>query len=197
MKDTYHSIQENAHSLYKVNGSKFIGYGFAVHTEDEVKSCLAEVYQEHPQARHCCYAYALGIHREKYRINDDGEPSGTAGKPIYGQILSNDLTNILLVAVRYSNGTKLGVSGLISAYKSSTLETIGQATIVEKTDNDLLEITFEYLAMNEVMRILKKHNIKPTDQVFENQCLLRCEVRKKESESIKQQLLAIDGVTLL
>jgi len=196
MKDTYRSIQERSYSLYKVNGSKFIGYGFAVSTEEEVKSCLEEVHQEHPQARHCCYAYALGLKRERYRMNDDGEPSGTAGKPIYGQILSSNLTNVLLVIVRYSNGTKLGVGGLISAYRSAAQETICEAVVVEKTSNHLFKITFEYNAMNEVMSILKKHQIKAFDQVFEIKCSLKFEVRKKECDNIKQKLLAIDSVTI-
>ena len=196
MSDTYLSIASEAYSLYKINGSKFHGFIFNVNTEEDVKLFLAEINEKHPQARHTCYAYALGKEREKYRINDDGEPSGTAGKPIYGQILSHQLTNVLIVSVRYSNGTKLGVGGLISAYKTSALETIMNAEIVEKTLNNYFEIRFEYLQMNDVMSLFKKYQINTIEQDFKLNCHIKFKIRLTDSDQFIKQLMEIENLDL-
>ncbi|MEI7596752.1 MAG: YigZ family protein [Bacteroidota bacterium] len=191
-EDTYKTIKEIATGQFKDRGSKFIGFAFPVCSEEDVKIIVADTKKKYHDASHHCYAYILGSDKSAYRINDDGEPSGTAGKPIHGQILSKDLTNILVIVIRYFGGTKLGVSGLINAYKQSASEAINNAVIIEKTVDEIYEVTFDYLAMNDVMRILKDDQIKQLNQEFELICKITFSIRKQMANKITDQLQKID-----
>ena len=183
-EDVYHTIASRSEGQYKAKGSKFIAIAVPVKTEAEVKERLQEVRKAYHDARHHCYAYRLGFDKSSFRYNDDGEPSGTAGRPIFGQIQSNDLTNILIIVVRYFGGTKLGIPGLIAAYKTGTQEAIKQAKILSLTINDVYEVSFEYPLMNEVMRIVKDDQLIVTEQDFQISCKLSFKVRKKESNQV-------------
>jgi len=195
-EDTYNTINLTTEGEFKDRGSKFIAYSIPVNTEKDVKEQLELIRKRHYDARHHCYAYRLGPDKSAYRINDDGEPSGTAGKPIYGQILSKDLTNILIVVVRYFGGTKLGVSGLINAYKTSTKEALEKATIVTKTINDIYQIEFGYDDTNSVMRIIKEEGLKPYEQVYEEKCMLKVRARKKNSNRVYEQFNKINNLKI-
>ena len=186
-KDTYKTIEiAKGDVLFKEKGSKFFSFVIPVFSEDEVKLRLEEIKKKHHSARHWCYAYQLGIDTIRYRVNDDGEPGNTAGQPIYGQILSKDITNVLVVVVRYFGGTKLGVGGLISAYKTSAKMVLDEAKIVEKTIDVHFELIFEYEHMNKVMRIVKENNLQISHQKMELNCEFVIPVRKKNSEKIKK-----------
>lgn len=185
-KDTYKTIEiAKGDVLFKEKGSKFISYVFPVFDENGVKFHLEEVKKKHYSARHWCYAYQLGIEAVRYRVNDDGEPSNTAGQPIYGQILSKDITNVLIIVVRYFGGTKLGVGGLISAYRTAAKMVLDEAIIVGKTIDIQYEIIFEYEHMNKVMRIVKENNLQITHQKMELNCEFLIPVRKKNAIKIK------------
>ena len=171
-------------TLFKDKNSKFYGFAFPVNNEDEVKNELEKVKKIHPNAGHHCYAYQIGVEDIIYRANDDGEPNNSAGMPIYGQIQSFDITNVLIVVVRYFGGTKLGVSGLINAYRSSAKITIESSEIIEKTVEVYFKIIFEYDMMSKVLRILKEKNIGLIQQKLELNCEYIIAVRKKESKSI-------------
>ncbi len=192
--DTYRTIEKISEGVYKEKGSKFLAFLVPVLNEQEVKDYMADVKKRYFDARHHCYAYILGANKDAYRINDDGEPSGTAGKPIYGQLLSADLTNALLVVVRYFGGVKLGVSGLISAYKVAAKDAVDNAQIVEKTVNEIYQIEFEYGLMNAVMRVLKDENLEQFNQEFELDCSLDFSVRKSQSPRIVDIFNKIQGV---
>lgn len=194
--DTYKTIEKSSEGLYKEKGSKFISFAIPVTSEEEIKTHLTEIRKDHHDARHHCYAYILGHNKSAYRINDDGEPSGTAGKPIYGQLLSKDLTNILIVVVRYFGGTKLGVSGLITAYKEASRDALENAIIIEKTVNDIYRIEFEYPLMNNVMKVLKDENIEQFNQRFEMDCSLDISIRTSMSNKICDIFNKIPGVTV-
>ena len=182
--DSYKTILKPSNeTLYKDKGSKFFGYAFPVFNEDDVKNCLDELRKQHHSARHFCYAYQIGTESILYRTNDDGEPSNSAGKPIYGQIQSFEVTNILIVVVRYFGGTKLGVGGLINAYKTSAQITLEASEIVEKTIDVFYQLNFEYDMMNKVMRILKEKNINLVHQKMELACEYVISIRKKESKA--------------
>ncbi|MFA6704639.1 MAG: YigZ family protein, partial [Bacteroidales bacterium] len=157
--DTYLTIEEKSQGIYKEKGSKFIALAFPVSNEDNVKEIIKSIKKEYFDARHHCYAYIIGHDKSVFRMNDDGEPSSTGGKPIYGQLLSNNLTNILIVVVRYFGGIKLGVSGLINAYKKAALDSINNAKIIQKTLNEVYSISFEYTLMNRVMKVLKDFDL--------------------------------------
>lgn len=183
--DSYKTILEaTKETLFKDRNSKFFGFAFSVTNEEEVKDYLEEVKKTHYSARHFCYAYQIGVEDIKYRVNDDGEPNNSAGMPIYGQIQSFEVTNILIVVVRYFGGTKLGVGGLINAYKTSAQITIEASEIVEKTINVFYQLNFEYGMMNKVMRILKEKNINLVHQKMELACEYVISIRKKESKAI-------------
>ena len=171
-------------TLFKDKNSKFYGFAFPVNNEDEVKNELEKVKKIHPNAGHHCYAYQIGVEDIIYRANDDGEPNNSAGMPIYGQIQSFDITNVLIVVVRYFGGTKLGVSGLINAYRSSAKITIESSEIIEKTVEVYFKIIFDYDMMSKVLRILKEKNIGLIQQKLELNCEYIIAVRKKESKSI-------------
>lgn len=185
IKDTYQTIDvASDETLFKDKNSKFFGYAFPVFTEDDVKACLEKVRKKHHSARHYCYAWQLGTATKRFRANDDGEPSNSAGMPIYGQIQAFDVTNILIVSVRYFGGVKLGVGGLINAYRSSAKLALEAATIIEKTINIEYQLSFEYDMMNKVQRVIKERNIKITHQKLELTCEYTISVREKESEAI-------------
>ena len=182
--DSYKTILEaTKETLFKDRNSKFFGFAFPVTNEEEVKDCLEEVKKIHYSARHFCYAYQIGVEDIKYRANDDGEPNNSAGMPIYGQIQSFEVTNILIVVVRYFGGTKLGVGGLINAYKTSAQITLEASEIVEKTIDVFYQLNFEYDMMNKVMRILKEKNINLVNQKMELTCEYVISIRKKESKA--------------
>lgn len=194
--DTYFTIEEKVEGLYKEKGSRFISFAFPVSKEEEVKEIIKDIKKEYYDARHHCYAYILGHDKAAYRMNDDGEPSSTAGKPIYGQLLSKDLTNILVVVVRYFGGTKLGVSGLIQAYKQAALDALNNAKIIEKTVDEIYSISFEYVLMNDVMKVLKEFDVIQMNHCFENDCYLEFRTRKSNSIKIVDNLNSIDGVSV-
>ncbi|MFK8058898.1 MAG: YigZ family protein [Polaribacter sp.] len=185
MKDTYKTIEKpSKETLFKEKGSKFFGYAFPVLSEEDVKTCLEELKKKHHSARHFCYAYQLGIEKIRFRANDDGEPNNSAGLPIYGQIQSFNVTNILIVSVRYFGGTKLGVGGLISAYKTSAQLTLEASDILEKTINIQYKLTFNYDLMNAVQRIIKEKNIEIINQKLEMYCEYVISVRKNDADAI-------------
>ena len=189
-KDTYKTIDiAKGDALFKDKGSKFIGYAFPVTSEDEVKEHIDALKKKHHAARHWCYAWRLGIEEIRYRANDDGEPNNSAGNPIYGQILSNDLTNILVIVVRYFGGVKLGVGGLINAYKTSAKFILEEVVIVEKTIDVFFELNFEYQHMNKVMRIVKEQNLKLVNQKMELDCNFLISTRKKNATKVNQSFL--------
>ena len=185
MEDLYKTIETpSTETLFKEKGSKFFGYTFPVVSEDDVKDCLEILKKKHHTARHICYAYQLGIEKIKFRANDDGEPNNSAGLPIYGQIQSFNVTNILVVSVRYFGGTKLGVGGLITAYKTSAQLALKASIILEKTINIQYQLIFNYDLMNAVQRIIKVKNIDIVKQQLEMNCLYVISVRKKEAAAI-------------
>lgn len=184
-KDTYKTLlKPGTETLFKDRGSKFFGYAFPVKGEEEIKECLDSLRKQHHTARHFCYAWQLGTSYEQYRANDDGEPSNSAGMPIYGQLQAFDVTNVLVVSVRYFGGTKLGVGGLIQAYKTSAQMALEASKIVIRTINKPLRIIFEYPEMNTVMRIIKEENLSIKDQIMELSCEMTLSVRKKEYKRI-------------
>jgi len=183
--DTYKTVDRpSGDSLLKEKGSKFIGYVFPISSEDDVKLSLEAVKKKHYSARHWCYAWQLGLDKISYRVNDDGEPSNSAGQPIYGQILSFDVKNVLVVVVRYFGGVKLGVGGLISAYKETAKLTLEQASIVERIRKDQFRLKFEYADMNKVMRIIKEESLQVDSQKMEMSCEFDISVRKKDVEKV-------------
>jgi len=189
-KDTYKTIEiAKGDVLFKEKGSKFIGYVFPIASEDDVKIFINQLKKKHHAARHWCYAWQLGVEQVTYRINDDGEPNNSAGSPIYGQILSKDITNVLVVVVRYFGGTKLGVGGLINAYKTTAKLILNEANIVEKTVDVFFQLIFEYQVMNKVMRIVKEQHVNLIQQKMELDCDFLISVRKKKASKIKQLIL--------
>lgn len=185
IKDTYKTIAKpNEVVLYKDRGSKFYGYAFPIQTEEDIKKHVDFLKKEHYNARHWCYAWQLGNHYNQYRVNDDGEPNNSAGMPIYGQLKSFDLTNVLVVVVRYFGGTKLGVGGLIQAYKTTAKLAIEETKIVTKTINVFFKLTFDYAEMNKVMRIIKEQKIEIFKQKLETNCEYIISVRQKEASKI-------------
>ena len=185
MEDVYKTIEApSKETLFKEKGSKFFGYAFPVASEDAVKETLEILRKKHHTARHFCYAYQLGIEKIRFRANDDGEPNNSAGMPIYGQIQAFEVTNILIVSVRYFGGTKLGVGGLMSAYKLSAQMALEASDILEKTINITYTLTFNYDLMNSVMRIIKERNIDIVDQKLEMNCQYTIAVRKNDAETI-------------
>lgn len=185
-KDTYRTIDiPGKETLFKDKNSKFYGYSFPVHSEEEVKLCIDQLKKQHHSARHWCYAWQIGTEQFRYRANDDGEPSNSAGQPIYGQILSFDVTNLLIVVVRYFGGVKLGVGGLIHAYRTTAQQVLESSIILEKTIDIHFIIIFEYKDMNKVMRIIKENNITILKQELALSCKIYISVRKKNVDKIK------------
>lgn len=196
-RDSYLTIAEPSEAIYKERSSKFLAYAYPVESEEEIKTILDTLRKEYYDATHHCYAYRLGAQGEVFRANDDGEPSGTAGKPILGQLLSADLTNCLVVVVRYFGGTKLGVSGLIQAYKESTADVIAVSKIIEKTVDRVIRVDFSYISMNGVMRVIKEMSPRIDNQVFDNLCTMTLRIRESEAEQLIAKLLKVEGVSLI
>ena len=194
--DSYISIAAESRAIYREKASKFIAIALPVSTEDEVRARLDELRKAFYDANHHCYAYRLGFEKTLYRTNDDGEPSGSAGKPIYGQILSKDLSDILIIVIRYFGGTKLGVPGLINAYRTASREAIENATIIEKLVTLRFSISFEYPAMNEIMKILKEERVLILGQGYEQGCNLDFQVRKSQAERIQSRLNRLNNLSL-
>ncbi len=178
MEDTYKTIEGQSEAIYTEKRSKFIAIAIPVRTLTEVKAHLEEYQKKYYDVRHVCYAYMLGAERKEFRANDNGEPSGTAGKPILGQINSNELTDILIIVVRYFGGIKLGTSGLIVAYRTAAAQAIAEATIIEKTVDQDVKIVFEYPFMNDVMRIVKEEAPEILEQSYDMDCIMRLRIRK-------------------
>jgi uncharacterized YigZ family protein len=184
-KDTYKTILiASPDSLYKEKGSKFLGYAFPVSNENQVKEHIHHLKKEHYNARHWCYAWQLGKSYDSYRVNDDGEPSNSAGMPIFGQLQAYDVTNVLIVVVRYFGGTKLGVGGLMQAYKTAARMSLDASTIVQKTIDEYFILKFDYPEMNIVMRIIKEEKLNVLNQKMELNCEFKLSVRKKDSKRI-------------
>ena len=188
ISDTYRSIAAPAKGIYKELGSKFLAFAHPVETEDQAKEILAAVRKEYFDARHHCFAWRLGLTGEPYRLSDDGEPSSTAGRPIHGQLLSQELSDILVVVVRYFGGVKLGVPGLIRAYRTATQDALANARIVEKVAGQHFTLKFGYLQMNDVMKVLKDMGITPLRQSFDLDCSLEVRVRLSQIEDFRKQL---------
>ena len=187
-EDTYKTIAKPAEGSYSEKRSKFLAYAFPVENEQEVKQKLAKIQKKHWDARHHCYAYILGPHKDAYRLNDNGEPSGTAGRPIYGQLLSKDVTNTLVIVVRYFGGIKLGVSGLQNAYKVAAREALDAAVIEERTIQETYRVTFEYTKMNDIMQILKNPEVQVLDRQSYMQCIYTISVRQRDADRITEAL---------
>jgi uncharacterized YigZ family protein len=196
MEDVYQTIEKESHGYFKDKGSKFYAYAFPVQNEDEVKEILARLRKEHHSARHHCYAWRLGTEYLSFRANDDGEPSSTAGKPILGQLQSFNLTNILIVVIRYFGGTLLGVSGLINAYRNAAADALKNAGIKQKLIEREVILDFTYNQLAEVMNVIKQENLTIIKTQFEEKCYLNFSVRKSEYEKVKQLFSNIYGVSI-
>ncbi|MBO7313512.1 MAG: YigZ family protein [Alistipes sp.] len=195
-QDSYKTIARPAETTYRQLSSKFLVYAYPVETEAEIKEHLDALRKRWFDATHHCYAWRLGAKGEQFRANDDGEPSSTAGKPILGQLLSQEITNCLVVVVRYFGGTKLGVPGLIAAYKESTALVLSECEIVERTVDVVIDVSFSYIAMNDVMRIVKDMQPKVVDQIFDNLCTMTLSIREGDSEQLIGRLEKVEGATV-
>jgi len=194
--DTYLTIEKPVEGIFRDRGSKFMAFAYPINSEADIKPVLARLKADHPKANHYCWAMRLGTDRSVFRINDDGEPSGTAGRPILNMLLSRSLTNILVVVVRYFGGTLLGVPGLINAYKTATEEALNASVIIEKTLNDVYTIKFDYQQMNDVMRIIKEDNLVVLEQQFDNACMVKVEIRRTQVNRSIAKLEKIEGIVI-
>lgn len=195
-EDTYRTITESAEAIFKDKSSKFLTYAYPVESEAKIKEHLDALRKRYYDATHHCYAWRIGPKGEHSRSNDDGEPSGTAGKPILGQMLSMDVTNILIVVVRYFGGTKLGVAGLINAYRESAKEVLEASNIVEKTVDVCFKMRFSYLSMNDVMKIVKEMSPRIVSQNFDNLCQMQLAIRQSEADRLYDKLKKCEGVEI-
>ena len=196
MSDTYKTITTLAEGIYKEKGSKFLSFAIPVGDVEEVKDIVKEFRKRFFDARHVCYAYMLGVEKTEFRANDDGEPSGTAGRPILGQINSRELTNVLVIVVRYFGGILLGTGGLVTAYKEATADALHQAEIIEKTVEVTVTVHFDYMLMNNVMRIVKDTNAIVISQDFDNDCIMQISIRKQDAELLTAKLEKVIGLTI-
>lgn len=196
MDDTYLTLQGESQGIYKEKGSKFLAFAYPVKEEDEVKDILSRLKKQYYDARHHCYAYILGRDQQNFRANDDGEPSHSAGDPILGQIRSNKLTDVLIVVVRYFGGIKLGVGGLIIAYKSAASEAIQANTIITEVVTETLKFTFDYQDMNDVMRLIKEDDLQIVQQNFDSRCTMALSIREALMEKARNHLQQIPSLTL-
>ena len=187
MSDTYLTIQDKSEGIYTEKRSKFLAFAHPVETIEEIKDLLSEYKKKYYDARHVCYAYMLGPERTDFRANDDGEPSSTAGKPILGQINSRELTNILVVVVRYFGGVKLGTSGLIVAYREAAIEALSAATVIEKTIEETITFTFPYVMMNSVMRVVKELNPRIVEQKYDETCVITLAIKRSMASFLEER----------
>ena len=192
-KDSYLTVEGNAEAIFKEKSSKFLCYAFHVESEEEIAAHLERLRKQYYDATHHCYAWRLGPFGERFRANDDGEPSSTAGKPILGQMLSREVTNCLIVVVRYFGGTKLGVPGLIAAYKESAAAALDASVVVERTVDMHIRVEFSYIVMNDVMRIIKEEQPVVMSQTFDNLCAMMLAVRNSKAEIVLGRLKKVDG----
>ena len=191
--DSYRTIAGAAEAIYKEKSSKFLAYAYPVQSEEQIRTLVEALHKRYYDATHHCYAWRLGPKGEAFRANDDGEPSGTAGKPILGQLLSNDITDCLVVVVRYFGGTKLGVPGLIAAYREAAAAAIEAAQIVERTVDRVVTVDFPYVAMNDIMRVVKEEQPRIEAQEFDNLCTLRLAIRESRAEGLVTKLRKAGG----
>lgn len=192
--DTYKTIENGSEAVFRDRGSKFLAFAYPLKSESEIKAIIARLKSEHPKANHHCWAMRLSPDRSVFRVNDDGEPSGTAGRPILNTLLSANITNVIIVVVRYFGGTLLGVPGLINAYGTAAKMALAEARIVEKTVNDIYTIHFDYLQMNEVMRVIKDDQLEILAQNFDNSCTVQFSIRKMQVNQSLGKLEGISGV---
>jgi len=188
MSDTYLTIQDKSEGIYTEKRSKFLAFAHPVETIDEIKDLLTDYKKKYYDARHVCYAYMLGPERTDFRVNDDGEPSSTAGKPILGQINSRELTNILVVVIRYFGGVKLGTSGLIVAYREAAAEALSAAAVIEKTIEETVTFTFPYVMMNSVMRVVKELNPRIVEQKYDETCIITLAIKRSMAPMLEERL---------
>ena len=193
--DTYLTIQNKAEGQFRDRGSRFLAYAYPLQGEDDIKGIIAQLKSEHPKAAHYCWAMRLGPDRSVFRINDDGEPSGTGGRPILNVLLAKNLTNIIVVVVRYFGGTLLGVPGLINAYKTAAAEALPAAVIIEKMLKDVYQVSFGYLQTDQLMRLVKDEQLDILQQQFDNRCTLMVAIRKTRVNQVLNKLADINGVT--
>lgn len=197
MDDTYRTIRDLSEGYYTEKRSRFLSFALPVRTPDEVKTQVDAYRKKYYDARHVCWAYMLGPDRTTFRANDDGEPSSTAGKPILGQINSNNLTDILIIVVRYFGGIELGTSGLIVAYRTAAAEAIAAAHIEERTVDETITVTFEYPHLNSVMRIVKEDKPEVLTQSFELTCEMTLRIRQSRMDALKSRLLKVDSLRIV
>ena len=193
IRDSYKSIAAESKGLFKDNGSRFIAHAYPVETEDEIKEIVAALKKEYYDARHHVYAYRLGYLGDKFRANDDGEPSGSSGRPVLGQIDSNELSDILVVVVRYFGGIKLGIPGLIRAYKTATADAIANAEIVEKIACKRFKVHFGYMGMNNVMKVFKDMGLDQKNQQFDMECSMETSVRLSQVDTFLERINDVEG----
>lgn len=193
IQDSYKSIASGARGLFKDNGSRFIAHAYPVETEEEVKEIVASLKKEYYDARHHVYAYRLGYKGDRFRANDDGEPSGSSARPVLGQIDSNGLSDILVVVVRYFGGIKLGIPGLIRAYRTSTADALANAQIIEKVASKMYRLHFGYMSMNGVMKVLKDMGLEQTNQEFDMECRLDTRVRLSAVGDFLERIGDVEG----
>ncbi len=194
--DTYSTLADESTGIFKDKGSKFISFACPVKTEEETRIIIDRIKKEHHSARHHCYAYKLGASGEIYRMNDDGEPSGTGGKPIYGQILSANITNILIVVVRYFGGTLLGVGGLINAYRSAARNALENGSIIKKSIDNIYHIQYNYEDTGAVMRVVSEENLSPHNQKYEEKCEMDIAIRKSKCDKVIRRMEKINSVAV-
>lgn len=194
--DKFLTIATTSEGVYKEKGSRFLAFAYPVTTEDEVRERIKELKKTYFDARHHVYAFRLGCDMKTYRCSDDGEPSNSSGPPVLGQIQSNNLTNILIVVVRYFGGTKLGVPRLINAYRSAAADAIANNQIVEQFEMDTFTISFGYETMNSVMKVIKDEQPEQRNQQYDNVCSITLSIRKMNGEMLRNKLLSIEGVTI-
>lgn len=188
MSDTYLTIQDKSEGIYTEKRSKFLAFAHPIETIDEIKDLITDYKKKYYDARHVCYAYMLGPERTDFRVNDDGEPSSTAGKPILGQINSRELTNILVVVIRYFGGVKLGTSGLIVAYREAAAEALSAAAVIEKTIEETVTFTFPYVMMNSVMRVVKELNPRIVEQKYDETCIITLAIKRSMAPMLEERL---------
>lgn len=196
IKDSYKTIKAASEGFFKDRGSKFFGYAYPYTSEEELKAKIEELKKEHHTARHHCYAYRFKQDYSVYRANDDGEPANAAGKPILGQIDAKDLTNVAVVVVRYFGGTKLGVGGMMNAYKTAALEALNNAEIIECTIDDIFEVSFGYPEMNTVMRFIKDLGVEIVSQKMELDCKITFSIRKKDATKAQEKFTGLKNISI-
>lgn len=194
MDDSYLTISSPCEGLYKEKGSKFLAFAFPISTKEQVKPIVDDFKKKHHDARHVCFAYIINPQSPETRANDDGEPSGTAGRPMLGALQSKGVCNVLIVVVRYFGGTKLGTSGLINAYKTATLDALENGEIIERNLEATLCIKFSYFVMNDVMKVMKEESPTILSQTFDNECAMQLQVRLNDYEKLKSKLENIEGI---